>query len=270
MPSVNEIQAFSTSVETLPLLNVRVHNLTLDDLLVRFTAGVLVTPNIDHLMKLQHHEAFYRAYQAAEWRVCDSRVIYLLQRRLFAKTPLKAQIAGSDFFPAFCRYHAADFAHSGQLSARIFLLGGTDESVVQAADAINHRHQAPLVVGTYSPPFGFEKDSAETDAIIARIMASGADTLAIGVGAPKQELWLHTHRHRLVGVKRFMAIGATIEFESGRLKRAPKWMTRCGIEWAYRLNQEPKRLARRYLLEDMPFFYLFLKQRLGLYRDPFN
>ena len=71
-------------------------------------------------------------------------------------------------------------------------------------------------------------------------------------------------------VARFLAIGATIEFESGNLKRAPRWMTSMGIEWLFRLSQEPSRLSRRYLIEDMPFFWLLLKQRFGYYKNPMN
>jgi UDP-N-acetyl-D-mannosaminuronic acid transferase (WecB/TagA/CpsF family) len=94
--------------------------------------------------------------------------------------------------------------------------------------------------------------------------------LAVGVGAPKQEIWIARHRHRMPRVTRFLAIGATIDFEAGTVKRAPKWMSRAGIEWLYRLMSEPRRLYRRYLIEGPPFFWLLLKQRLGLYRDPFR
>lgn len=247
------------------LLNIDLDNLTTEELLDQFKEGILVTPNIDHLIKLQKDQDFYLCYQQASFTVCDSRILYLLSRQLFPANPLRAQITGSDFFPTFCDYHS-----QAQTGAKIFLLGGTDESVQIAKSKINQRTNSNIVVGAYSPPFGFEKSAEDTARIIQLIRASGANTLAIGVGAPKQEKWVCAHRNKMPEITRYLAIGATIEFESGNLQRAPKWMTRFGIEWLFRLSQEPKRLAKRYLVEDMPIFFLLLKQRLGLYKNPWS
>lgn len=245
------------------MLNVEMDNLTMDELLEQYQQGLLVTPNIDHLIKLQKDRDFYLCYKQAAYTVCDSRILYLLSRILFPANPLRAQITGSDFFPAFCEYHAKK-----QTGASVFLLGGTDESVLVAKDKINARTNSQIVVGAYSPPFGFEKSEAETNKIIELIRNSGADTLAIGVGAPKQEKWVCAHREKMPEINRYLAIGATIEFESGNLQRSPKWMTQVGLEWLFRLSQEPKRLAKRYLVEDMPVFFLLVKQRMGIYEDP--
>ncbi len=253
----------SMHLEKVRVLNVDIDNLTTEELLARFNEGLLVTPNIDHLMKLQKDEDFYRCYQQAAFTVCDSRIIYLLTRMLFPKSALRAQITGSDFFPAFCDYHA-----KRQGDTRIFLLGGSDTSVQVAQQKINERTQTEIVIGAYSPPFGFERSEEENARILQRINASGANVLAVGVGAPKQEKWIIANRQRMPNVKMYMAIGATIEFESGNLKRSPKWMTSMGVEWLYRLGQEPGRLAKRYLVEDLPFFLLIQKQRLGRYRNP--
>lgn len=245
------------------LLNIDLDNLTSDELLQQFTEGVLVTPNVDHLIKLQKDREFYECYQKAEFAVCDSRILYMLSKVLFPANSLKAQITGSDFFPAFCDFHSRSTE-----GVKIFLLGGTEQSVQQAMLKINQRTSSNIVVGGYSPPFGFEKSAEETQKIIEQIRASGANTLAVGVGAPKQEKWIEAHRAGMPEIKRFLAIGATIEFESGNLSRAPKWMTKFGLEWLYRLGQEPKRLTKRYLQEDMPIFILLLKQRFGSYRNP--
>lgn len=252
-------------ISKVKMLNVEMDNLTMDELLQRFDKGLLVTPNIDHLIKLQKDREFYLCYQQAAFTVCDSRILFLLSKILFPGTALRAQVTGSDFFPAFCDYHSRL-----QGDARVFLLGGTDESVEKAKNKINSRTQSNIIVGAYSPPFGFEKSTEETQKIIDLIQASGANTLAIGVGAPKQEKWVCAHREKMPHVTRFLAVGATIEFESGNLKRAPKWMTRLGLEWLFRLSQEPKRLAKRYLLEDVPIFWLLLKQKLGFYKNPWE
>ncbi len=253
------------SVKRVRILNIEIDNLTTEELLEQFEEGLLVTPNIDHLMKLQNNKAFYDAYLMSAFSVCDSRIIFLLCKVLFPKNALRAQITGSDFFPAFCDYHSK---LKNQTS--VFLLGGTESSVKVAQNKINSRTESNIIVAGYSPPFGFENNEKENQQIIQTINNSGADTLAIGLGAPKQEFWICANKSKLPNIKRYMAIGATIEFESGNLKRSPKWMTTIGIEWLYRLGQEPKRLARRYLIEDIPFFLLLLKQRIGIYKNPWN
>jgi bacterial polymer biosynthesis proteins, WecB/TagA/CpsF family len=257
--------AKSMTYSKVRLLNIDLDNLTTEELLHQFKDGILVTPNIDHLMKLQKDHDFYLCYQQASFTVCDSRILYLLSRLLSPRAPLRAQITGSDFFPAFCDYHS-----QAQTGVKIFLLGGTDESVQKARDKINLRTKSNIVTGAYSPPFGFEKSHDETEKIIRLIRESQANTLAIGVGAPKQEKWVCAHREKMPEVIRYLAIGATIEFESGNLRRAPGWMTRFGLEWLFRLSQEPKRLAKRYLMEDMPIFLLLARQRIGIYKNPWR
>lgn len=226
--------------------------------------GVVVTPNIDHLMRLQKDKAFYDLYQKSDYRVCDSRIIFLLNRLLFPRNKLKEQITGSDLFPAFCSHHDANPDIS------IFLLGGSESSVLIAKEKINGRSSRNIIAGCYSPPFGFEHSHEENAKIIKKINESKATVVAVGVGSPKQEKWIFNNKHQLNTAKIFLAIGATIEFESGLLKRAPMWMTKLGLEWIYRMQQEPKRLVRRYLVDDIPFFWLYLKQRINLYRSPWD
>lgn len=247
------------------ILNIDVNNITSEELLSTFDEGFLVTPNVDHMIKLQKMRPFYEAYQSAEFKVCDSRILFLLVWLLFPSRKLKEQITGSDFFPKFCQHHA-----NRENGATVFLLGGSTDSVVEAQTKINDKTDSNVVVGGYSPPFGFEKSPEETQKIIDLIEASGADTLAIGVGAPKQEVWVYQNRAKLPSIKRFLAIGATIEFESENLRRAPKWMTKCGLEWLFRLQQEPRRLSRRYLIDDLPIAFLLLKQKLGFYSNPWR
>ena len=101
------------------------------------------------------------------------------------------------------------------------------------------------VVGTYSPPLGFERDDAECANICERINAARPDVLMLGLGAPKQELWIAKHHERLQ-VKAALCIGATIDFLAGEKARAPRWMQKCGVEWLHRLASEPRRLFKRY------------------------
>jgi UDP-N-acetyl-D-mannosaminuronic acid transferase (WecB/TagA/CpsF family) len=99
------------------------------------------------------------------------------------------------------------------------------------------------------------------------INASGATCLIVGLGAPKQEVWMHRHRHLMPGVKVYMGVGAVIDYEADAVKRAPGWMNRNGLEWVYRMVTEPRRYWRRYA-RTLEFFWLVLFDRLGLYRPP--
>lgn len=252
-------------MEKLRILNLDVHNWTFNDFLEQLQEGVVVTPNIDHFVKLQRDKAFYDCYTKSEHIVCDSRVIQLLTKILFPGKSVVEQIAGSDLFPAYCQFHK-----NNTDNVKVFLLGGSETSVEIAKNSLNEKAGSKIVVDAYSPPFGFEKNEEENRRIIERINNSGATALAVGVGAPKQELWIYANKDKLPGVKLYFAIGATIDFQAGAVKRAPRWMVKSGLEWLYRLLQEPGRLAKRYLIDDLPFLFLLLKQRLGLYRNPWE
>ncbi|WP_238392893.1 WecB/TagA/CpsF family glycosyltransferase [Myxacorys almedinensis] len=108
----------------------------------------------------------------------------------------------------------------------------------------------------------FEKNEAECRLIVERINRSTATVLVIGVGAPKQEIWISKYKSQLPQIDIFMAVGASIDFEAGNKPRSPQWMSNAGIEWLYRLYCEPKRLWRRYFVDDLPFFWFILKQKL--------
>ena len=108
---------------------------------------------------------------------------------------------------------------------------------------------------------------AEIAEVIAMINDSRATVLIVGLGAPKQEIWMDRYRSAMPNVKVFMGVGATIDYEADTVVRAPRWMTRNGLEWVYRITTEPKRYWRRYL-RDLEFFWLVLLDGLGLYRPP--
>ncbi len=244
------------------ILNIDILPITHDELLKQITNGVLVTPNVDHLVKLQRDRKFYDVYQKAEWVVCDSKILYLLSKLL--KHPLPEAIPGSSFFTAYYTFHKDD------KDCRIFLLGAKEGIAAKAMERINGKVGRQIVVGAHSPSFGFEKNEHECENIIDIVNKSGANVLLVGVGAPKQEKWIMKYRDRMPGVKLFMALGATIDFEAGTLKRAPIFWQKLGMEWLYRVLKEPRRLFKRYFVNDMQFFFYFAKQLLGLYKDPFR
>lgn len=249
-------------METTKILNVDILSITKDCLLENLKKGVLVTPNVDHLVKLQRDREFYEVYQKAEWVVCDSKILYLLSKLL--KRPLPEAIPGSSFFTSYYMYHKDD------PDCRIFLLGAKEGIAAKAMQRINEKVGRKIVVGAHSPSFGFENSEKECEVLIDIVNKSGANVLLVGVGAPKQEKWITKYRDRMPGVDLFMALGATIDFEAGTLKRAPAFWQKIGMEWLYRCMKEPKRLFKRYFVDDIQFFLYFTKQLLGLYKDPFR
>ena len=246
------------------ILNLPINNISTTQLLKRLGSrgGVVFTPNVDHLMKLQKDPEFYDIYQASTYRVCDSKILIYASK--FLGQPIKEKISGSDLFPAFYDYY------KNHEKVTIFLMGAAEGVAQRAQENINKKVGRKMIIESYSPPFGFEKDEVECQRIIDRINQSGATVLAIGVGAPKQEKWIAKYRNKLKDIKVFLAIGATIDFEAGEKGRSPKWMSDMGVEWLYRLLSEPKRLWKRYLVEDLPFFWLLLLQKLRLYTPPFS
>ena len=147
----------------------------------------------------------------------------------------------------------------------MFLLGAADGVAEKVRQKVNSLSGYEMVTGVYSPPFGFENNDEECQKIVDLINESKADVIVVGLGAPKQEKWIHKHMRSLPGIRIFMAVGATLDFEAGVVERSPQWMSEHGLEWLFRLYKEPSRLWKLYLVDDMLFFYYLLKQKLGLY-----
>ena len=241
------------------LLNVWVDNLSMAELMAVLDEGIVWTLNPDHLYHLQRNRAFYDAYRQADFITSDSKYVYWglawIGRRI------KEKVSGSDIVPAYCSHHA------GNPAVKVFLLGAAPGVAQRALERINARVGAEVVVGAHSPSMRFVDDPAEIAETIAMINASGATCLIVGLGAPKQEIRITRHRQAMPGVKVYMGVGAAIDYEAGHVGRAPRWLTRIGLEWLYRLATEPRRYWRRYL-RDLEYFWLLLLDGLGLYRSP--
>lgn len=249
-------------MKTTAFLNTNIQVITQHELLKELKKGVVITPNVDHLVKLQKDKEFYEVYKKAEWVICDSKILYMLSKLL--KAPLPEAIPGSSFFTAFYEYHQND------PNCKIFLLGAAEGIAIKAMERINQKVGRNIVVGAHSPSYGFEKKPEECEKLVHIINESGANVLLVGVGAPKQEKWIMKYRNEMPGIDIFMGLGATIDFEAGTLKRAPIFWQKIGMEWLYRCLKEPKRLFKRYFVDDMQFFYYFTKQLLGIYKNPFE
>ena len=125
-----------------------------------------------------------------------------------------------------------------------------------------------IVVGVYSPSYGFEKKPDENETICNKINLSGANVVFVGVGCPKQDKWIDKYRPMMPNVSIWMALGATIDFEAGKIRRAAMIWRDLYLEWFYRFLQEPMRMSHRYFVKDPIFFWYFLKQLLGMYNSP--
>jgi exopolysaccharide biosynthesis WecB/TagA/CpsF family protein len=246
-----------------PLLNVWADDLSMDELLdqMAHTGGVVFTVNPDHLYHLQYNPLFVSAYQSADIITVDSHYVRLALRLL--GRPVVNRLPGSDIVPAFCARNAAN------PDVRIFLLGARPGVAQSARESMNAKAGRELVVGAHGPSMNFVNDPAEIDAMLEMITASGANVLLVGLGAPKQEIWISSVRHRLPQVRVMMGVGATIDYEAGAVKRAPMLLRRLGLDWTYRVSTEPGRYLMRYV-RSSKFLWWMLMDRLGRYKDPFG
>ncbi len=215
----------------------------------------VVTPNVDHAVMLQENEALRNVYDSASLILADGFPIIVASKLL--KKPLPERVAGSELVPKI--FAAA--TPSAPLS--IYLLGAAEGVADRAAEIIHATWPNVAVTGTYSPPMGFENDENENRRIIEKIAEVQPDILVVGLGAPKQELWIHRHFEQLP-TKVALCVGATIDFLAGEKPQAPVWMRRSGLEWVHRMLSEPKRLVKRYARDAWVFPQLVWKE----YRKP--
>lgn len=229
-------------------LNIEVDNITMneaidraEELIIKKKPSYVVTPNVDHIVKLENDKEFQEVYKYADLILTDGMPLIWISK--IKGNPIKEKISGSDFFPKLCE-RAAKKGYS------IFLLGAAEGVATKAAKNLKEKYEGLNIVGTYSPSYGFEKKDDEIKMIIEMVNKAKPDILAVGLGAPKQEKFLYKYKNDL-NVPISLAIGASIDFEAGNINKAPKWMQNCGLEWFYRLCKEPKRMFKRYLVDDL-------------------
>lgn len=197
----------------------------------------VVTPNVNHTVLLQRNAEFLKAYKAADLVLADGFPLVIVSKLI--DKPLPERVAGSELIPKL--FEAA----SKERKIKAFLLGAAEGVGEQAAIEIQSKYAGVEVVGTFSPEYGFEKSDAQSHEIIEKINSVEPDILIVGLGAPKQELWIHKHREQ-IRAKVAFCVGATIDFMAGRKSQAPVFMRRYGLEWLYRMLSEPRRLTSRY------------------------
>lgn len=145
---------------------------------------------------------------------------------------------------------------------RHFLYGGTDETLAELQAKLTARFRGLHVVGTFAPPFR-TLTPAEDSEVVGAINRANPDIVWVGLSTPKQEIWMAQHRSRL-NARVLLGVGAAFDFHAGRRRQAPTWMQHSGLEWVFRLCQEPRRLGRRYLYNNPRFILEIIAQKTGL------
>ena len=239
---------------------IKVDNVTMEETLAAISEFValrkpcyLTSPNADIVIRYRRDREFARYYD--EDALCLADGVSILLAAKFLGTPLKEKISGSDLVPKVCEL-------ANRKGYKIFFMGGRPGAAVAAKAKLLETLKDIKIVGTYAPPFGFERDAAELQKIADMVKAAKPDILFVGLGAPKQELWIKRY-HEELGVPVSMGVGVTFEFIAGIVKRAPVWMQKVGLEWFWRLCMEPGRLWKRYLIDDTQFFGIILQQKFG-------
>ena len=198
--------------------------------------SLCVTPNSDHLVRLQKDQNFMNIVQQASLVLPDGSPIVWASKLMGG--PLTERVTGADLLPASIRVAAAN-------NTGVALIGGNEGEAAAAAAAF--KSELPnLKISNYCPPLGFEKSEEQFQKILEVIASVDAKLVFVGVGSPKQENWINSNSDRLPSGA-YLGVGMAIGFASGSQKRAPIWIQKIGMEWAYRMMQEPKRLTMRYI-----------------------
>jgi N-acetylglucosaminyldiphosphoundecaprenol N-acetyl-beta-D-mannosaminyltransferase len=210
----------------------------------------VVTVNVDFLRLAGKHEGFRDLVNSSDLVLADGMPLVWASRR--RPVPLPARLTGVDMILA-CAQLAVSRGYG------IFLLGAAPGVANDAAQVLRRRFPGVRIVGTYSPP---NTEPAELERCVRMVSAANADMLFVAFGAPKQEEFIRRYRERL-NVPVCMGIGGSFDMLAGNVRRAPLWVQHHGLEWLYRLAQEPRRLWKRYIIHDLPVFARMMLQRGG-------
>lgn len=237
-------------------MNIEVDNLTMnetllaiDDLIQKKNNAYVVTPNVDHIVKLKKDARLQASYANADLILADGKPLVWVSR--IYRKPIKEKVSGSDLFPNLCM-------HSAQKGYRMFFLGAKEGVALRAAARLKEMYPGLEVVDCYSPPMGFEKNPEELEKIFEKVHNAKPDILILALGCPKQEYLAYELKDKM-NVPITFCLGATLDFAAGNVKRAPRWMADAGLEWLFRIMQEPRRMFKRYILEDWKFAFMFIR-----------
>lgn len=239
-------------------MNSYIDNVTMDEAIEHIEEcirlrkiGQVITPNVDQIVRMETDSYFKEICDNAELLLTDGHPLLWIAK--WYKTPIKEKICGSDLVPKLCEV-------ATQKDYSVFFLGAAPGVAQRAVDKLHEKLPSLKIAGVYSPPIGFEKDWQELDKINQMLYDSHADMLFAGMGVPKQDIFIYENMNKYK-IPMSFSIGGTIDFIAGEQKRAPKWMSKIGMEWFYRLCQSPKRMFKRYFINDSRIIKLAWKYR---------
>lgn len=220
------------------------------DLVAKRRGGVVNTPNVDHIVLLEEDARVRDAYASASLVLADGMPIVWASHLL--GTPIREKISGSDLIrPLLLRAAEARW--------RVYLVGGGAGVAERAAEQMKREAPGLNIVGIDARAVDLDRDPRSHDELVAGVVEARPDLVMLALGSPKQEIVMH----RIADAVRpavCIGIGAGLDFLTGAVTRAPRWVSAAGFEWLYRLGQEPRRLWRRYLLRDPRFAWILLRQ----------
>ena len=214
-----------------------------DDLLRLGARHIVFTANVDHVVRSSRDRQFQLSYKAADMVFADGMPLLWAGRLL--RRQLRHRVAGVDLMQCLCTLAAAR-------GYRCFFLGAKEETLARACQVAQERFPGIEIAGRHH---GFFSDSS---AVLNSIRKAKPQLLFVGMGSPRQEEWVAEHRAQLPGV--VLTVGGSFEILAGTKKRAPRLLQQAGLEWAWRLGQDPARLWKRYLWDDLAFVKLFFRE----------
>lgn len=212
---------------------------------------IVATPNVNHVMRARRDKSYYQLLTEMDVLFADGMPIVWASRLMGRGLP--ERVTGADLLPSISQV-------ANEKKGTIFLAGGTSEIELNKARDNIISSFSQLTVLTYFPRYGFEKSERESMALIQSIRDSSADVIFLGVGSPKQERWLIKYKKELPAGA-YIGCGMAIGFAAKTVRRSPKIFQKLGLEWIWRISQEPKRLFMRYIL-DLEFIFIALYEIL--------
>lgn len=235
-------------MQSVKILNARVLSGSLEEMMelsdeaIRSRSQIFGTGiNLNQLYLMQNNKDFAHAIDNAVLCPPDGTPVMWISN--WMGKPLKQKVVGPSVTLALCELAA-------KKHYKVFVLGGKEGSAEKALENVKNIY-GDFEAEYYCPPFGFEKDEQETAKIVKMLKDSKADILLMALSAPKQEIFVEKYR-REFGIPVTFGAGIAIDYFAGRIKQAPEWVNKSGMEWLYRMVQEPKRLFERYIIHDLP------------------
>lgn len=242
-------------MQVVHIINTKVHNLSMQETLQRVDLAICEKKQLHHtvvnagkIVAMQEDVNLRKSVNEADIINADGQAVVWAAK--FLKKPIKERVAGVDLMDNLVRMAA-------EKNYKVYLLGAKEEVVLRLKQIYTEKYGKELVAG-YRNGYFKKEDEAE---IVKDIVASGAQMLFVAITSPIKENFLYKYREALRQVNFIMGVGGSFDVFAGEVKRAPTWMQEIGMEWFYRVLQEPKRMWRRYLIGNSKFIYLVFKER---------